>query len=154
MSRATITAFYGPKGITDKALDTIANAIDQHTDINVSNETFGEDPARGVVKYGMIYYSLGDGLPHRMRGAQENQTLTFSKDIKTIVYGNVEVKDQGVYTNMYNAFLNNQGYKVDNDSMGGDTLPGTVKIATVVYFNGAGAAKQISAIEGDTIKWT
>ncbi|MCJ1230071.1 hypothetical protein MMC12_006742 [Toensbergia leucococca] len=154
MSRATIIAFYGPKAITGKALDTIAEAIDQHTDIKVSNDTFGEDPAPGVIKYGMIYYSLGDGLPHRMRGAQEYQTFTFSKDIKTIVYGNVEVKDQTVYTNMYQALLSNQGYKVYNDSMGGDTLPGTVKIATVVYFNGTGAAKEVSAREGDTIQWT
>ncbi|MCJ1434737.1 hypothetical protein MMC27_004107 [Xylographa pallens] len=154
MSRATIVAFYGPKAVTGKALDTIARAIDTHADLAVTNETFGEDPASGVVKYGMVYYSLGEGLPHRMRGAQENQNFTFSKDIKSIVYGNVEVKDQSVYTNMYNALVNNQGYKVDNDSMGGDRLPGTVKTATVVYFNGPDAAKEASAKEGDTIKWS
>ena len=102
----------------------------------------------------MVYYSLADGLPKRMRGAQEGQNFTFSKDIKDIVYGNKEVRDQTVYTNMYGALVKNQGYKVDNDSMGGDTLPGTVKVATVVYFNGPDAAKEISVHEGDTIKWS
>ncbi|MCJ1378140.1 hypothetical protein MMC17_001236 [Xylographa soralifera] len=153
MSRATIVAFYGPTAVTGGALDTIAKAIDQHTDLQVSDETFGEDPAPGVVKYGMVYYSLGKGLPHRMRGAQEGQSFTFSKDIKSIVYGNVEVKDQTVYTDMYNAMINNQGYKVDDNSMGGDTLFGAVKIATVVYFSGTDPVKETSAKEGDTLEW-
>ncbi|KAI9810385.1 MAG: hypothetical protein M1827_006271 [Pycnora praestabilis] len=154
MSRATIIAFYGPKAVTGKALDTIAEAIDKHTDLPVSNETFGEDPASGVVKYGMVYYSLGEGLPHRMRGAHEYEKFTFSKDIKSIVYGNVEVKDQSVYTSMYYALINDEGFKIDNGSMGGDPAEGTFKIATVVYFNGTGAAKETSAKEGESIKWS
>ncbi|MCJ1405307.1 hypothetical protein MMC11_008534 [Xylographa trunciseda] len=154
MSRATIVAFYGPKAVTGKALDTIAQAIDKHTDLTVGNETFGEDPAPGVAKYGMVYYSLAEGLPHRMRGAPEFQSFSFSKDIKSIVYGNVEVKDQAVYLNMYNALISNKGYMVDNDNMGGDTLPGTPKTATVVYFNGPDSAKEASAKEGQSITWT
>ncbi|MCJ1321112.1 hypothetical protein MMC15_006456 [Xylographa vitiligo] len=154
MSRASIVAFYGPKAVTGAALDTIANAIDQHVDLTVCNETFGEDPAPNVTKYAMVYYTIGAGLPYRIRGAQEFESFTFSKDIISIAYGNVEVKDQFVYTQMYKALANNQGYKVDDVSMGGDTLPGSVKIATVVYYNGSEFAKEVSTTEGDTINWS
>ncbi|MCJ1371114.1 hypothetical protein MMC20_002329 [Loxospora ochrophaea] len=97
MSKSTIVAFYGPKQLTGKAIDTIAEAINKHTDLPITNETLGGDPAGFVVKYGMVFYSLAEGLPLRMRGGREGEKFTFSKDIKSIVYGNVEIKDQFVY---------------------------------------------------------
>jgi len=159
-SRGSITLVYGPKVITDdKVLDAIAAAIDNHLDFTISNANLGGDPAVGVEKQALIFYNTGPGTANRNRTAPEWDPkggagkLIFSKDIKSVVYGNTFIADPQLYTRLYKALIGAQSYDISNTSIGVDPLKGTGKTATVVYYNGTGPAIEVFAQEGGKIQF-
>jgi hypothetical protein len=155
MSRSTITLFYGPRQVTDAGvLDKIANAIDHHKNYPVSNESMGGDSAVGTYKYATVYYRLNPhNSPLRGRTAGEGQSLPFGTDIESITYGSQTISTPSVYIAAYNAFLVKAAFPINNNSMGGDPNPGTVKTATALYYRDEQSVVEEARTEGDAFKW-
>jgi len=157
MSRSTLIVFYGPKQITDgSVLDKIAAAIDSHKDYPVSNSTMGGDTQVGTVKNAIAVYRLAESNSAlRGRIASEGQSLPFGTDIQYLEYGGktISTDDSPVYSNAYANFLNNTPFPVNNGSMGGDPLIGTLKSATAIYYRNGQTAVQESRTEGQQILW-
>jgi hypothetical protein len=155
MSRSSLIVFYGPRQVTDGGvLDKIAEAIDQHKNYPVSNQSMGGDPAVGTFKYAAVYYSLRpQNSPLRGRSAGEGQSLSFGTDIDSITYGGVTISNPSVYVPAYNNFLSKSPFPVNNNSMGGDPRPGTHKTATAIYYRDEQSAVEEARSEGDSFKW-
>ncbi|RDB23667.1 hypothetical protein Hypma_008984 [Hypsizygus marmoreus] len=123
---------YGGRHLEDPGVrGHILFAILHHNDFVVSNENLGGDPLPNVVKSCAVYYQE-NGLV-KGRFAWEGQPLRFSQDIHHIVYGGVEVTQQGVYNRFYDALTKRDPLQVHNTNLGGDPLPGVQKTCTVEY---------------------
>jgi len=154
MSRSNLAVFYGPSWVADeRVLNAIATAIDRRQDFLVSNGSMGGDPAVGIFKHAIVLHRL-HGSPLRARVAGEGQSLPFGTDIQLITYGGAIVNDPTIYESAYRALISNSPFPINNNSMGGDTLPGTLKTATVTYYRNQQQPVTETRSEGDSFRWS
>jgi hypothetical protein len=113
----------------------------------------GGDTVPGLRKTAVIYYRLTEMGALRAQSKWEGESFDFTEDVTLISYGGTTVENKLVNFAITQAMKENKNYKVDNQSMGGDTDPGARKIAVVRYYKGKQKSK-VSAPEGGDLNWS
>ncbi|PPQ70197.1 hypothetical protein CVT24_003913 [Panaeolus cyanescens] len=130
----------------------VRQAIDRGNNFQVTNDNLGCDPWPNMDKSCAIFYEQNEIVKGRFE--RESQSFSFGKDIVSIEYGNLQIRDQDVYLHILQAMSNREEFIVTDWILRGHPQPGVGKTCVVRFrHSGNDGIAEVKAEEGGTLNF-